>query len=265
MKAKNRELTEIARKVADRMKELGLTQGDLARRTKLRRGYLSELLTGVKKGVKHEQLVALAEGLEVPIVFLTTNAPPVWVRPLKLPRSSGGSREDDEHDKYNDSQEREAKLRRPFKAFAFPRDLFEPFQTTAPSEKIPLYADQSTVGTIIDKTAAVAATVERPPQLASSPGAYVVLADGRMTPRYDEGNFLYVAPGQPPSNGDYVFVVLLPESGDGLIGQEWRLNYLAEGYAEVESFEPRTVQKININRIAYIHRVVLAGEAFIKR
>jgi transcriptional regulator with XRE-family HTH domain len=263
MKSKRRQLSAIARKVSARMGALGLNQAVLVRRSGLSPAYVSELLRGDKKGVKHAKLVALANALEVPVIYLTmdTRPSPLLGGPFGRPRAIPEDIDPDDY--YRDQEEREAHRNEPFPRI-FPFPLCHSFRPTDRlGELIPLYVTPTSAGTLIDPAAV--GTIERPPLLASVAGAYAVLADARLAPRYLAGEVLYVGPDSRPHSGDYVFVILRADIDVRPVGRAWRLNYLANGYAEVESFEPPMVEQIDLDRIAYIHRIVLAGEATLKR
>lgn len=241
------------------MQVLGLTQTDVVHRSGLSQSYVSELLRGDKKGVKHAKLIALANALEVSVSQLTMDKPasPLMGGPFGHPRAVQEIFDIDHY--HRDQEDREADLQEPFPSiFQFPP--CRSFRPTDPVDKlIPLYASQTSAGTLIDPAAT--GTLERPPLLTSSGGAYAVIADARMSPRYQAGELLYVAPDLRPNKGNYVFVVVHSENDGRLVGRAWRLVYLANGYAEVESFDPPKLEQIDLSRIAHIHRIVLAGEA----
>jgi transcriptional regulator with XRE-family HTH domain len=266
MKKLRRRPSAVAMRIAGKMREKGFAQADLVRRSGLSRVYISELLRGTKQSVKHAKLVALANSLEVSVIYLTEGARPSPFShgPFRRRPTGVGSETPDPGDLERDKEEEEEAYRhKPFPSiFQFtPCASFRP--TGAVEKLIPLYFSRTETGTRIVPTSA--GVLARPPLLASSDGAYAVVADERMSPRYQPNELLYVAPDSRPDPGDYVFVIVRSEIDGQLEGRVWRLVYLAYGYAELESFNPPKLEQINLDRIVHIHRIVLAGEAKLDR
>ncbi|MDO8875071.1 MAG: S24 family peptidase [Pseudolabrys sp.] len=120
---------------------------------------------------------------------------------------------------------------------------------------IPVYGEA--VGELIVIAAFAEGTVARPPLLRWNDGAYAVIADGSMSPRYNSGEILYVAPGIAVRDGDYVVVVT---RSDGLFGRVCRLKDVTNTHVLVETLSPQRTQTIALDAVAHIHRIVLAGQ-----
>lgn len=88
-------------------------------------------------------------------------------------------------------------------------------------------------------------------------GLYVV--GSSMSPRFEEGEVIYVDPKRPPRNGDDVVVYLVDADGDGERAASVlvkRLMRSAVDFLELQQFEPRITFRIEQSRVTKKHRVI---------
>ena len=104
----------------------------------------------------------------------------------------------------------------------------------------------------------------RPPRLIGRKDAYGVYVHGTsMQPRYDPGDPVYVDPKAPLSIGDDVIVQLYVEDEEDSLGRPRvgmalikRLVRRSATWVELEQFEPASRFRIEMIRVAQIHRIV---------
>lgn len=104
--------------------------------------------------------------------------------------------------------------------------------------------------------------VAAPPGLRGAKDAYVIYVDGvSMEPRYHEGEAVYVHPGKPVRQGDYVVIQLRPESdGDPVEGLIKRLVSRSSVRVVAEQYNPAMKLEFDAKDVFAIHRIVLGGE-----
>lgn len=110
-------------------------------------------------------------------------------------------------------------------------------------------------GEIIDRIAA-------PPGLRGAKNAYAVYVVGSsMEPRYFEGETVYIHPGKPVRQGDFVLVQLKPKvDGEAYEGIVKRLISKGASKVVVEQYNPPLTIEYNAEEVREIHRIVMGGE-----
>jgi transcriptional regulator with XRE-family HTH domain len=254
----------VAERIRARMTALGLSQAELARRAKLTPVLLSELLRGATQSVKHDNLIAIAAALNTTadelagLVIARSFRPAPRANP-DVPRAY--SQEEIENFIYEEQQylaEREAHKNTSMPQM-FRRQKNVSFRAPGSIEMpIPLYSEAESNLLVIKPSAE--GNVDRPPLLLWVDGAYAVIADGSMSPRYNSGEILYVAPGTAVRDGDYAVVVTRREGEANLLGRICRLKALTYAYALVEALSPQSTETISLDTVAHIHRIVLSGQ-----
>ena len=100
----------------------------------------------------------------------------------------------------------------------------------------------------------------RPPLLQWVDGAYAVVADNRMSPRYLRGEILFAAPGAIVRDGDYAVVVTKKKTG-GLSARVARLVMMTAASVVGETLgSPAEIFEIPVNEVAHVHLIVMAGK-----
>ena len=110
-------------------------------------------------------------------------------------------------------------------------------------------------GQVIDRIAA-------PPGLRGAKDAYALYVVGdSMEPRYYEGETVFVHPGKPVRQGDFVVVHLNPkQDGEPYAGLIKRFVSRSLGKVVVEQFNPHRIIELDASSVGRIHRIVLSGE-----
>ncbi len=112
-------------------------------------------------------------------------------------------------------------------------------------------ADFSFNGDTIDQ-------VRRPPGIAGQKGVYALYVVGTsMSPKFEEGDLIYVSTTRPPSIGDCVVIELYPESDDKP-GKGFVKRLKSRNSAKVicDQFKPPKEITFNRERVKSIHRVI---------
>jgi phage repressor protein C with HTH and peptisase S24 domain len=100
--------------------------------------------------------------------------------------------------------------------------------------------------------------VRRPPGIAHTKDVYALYVVGMsMSPRFEEGELVYVAPSRSPSIGDYVVVQMKPEdAGSEPKAFIKRLVRRTADTLHLEQFNPAGMVKLPTAEVASIHRVI---------
>lgn len=254
----------LAERVRNRMNALGISQAELARRAGLTPVFVSELLRGTKQSVRPDSLRHFAVALGVSTDYLV--GAEIRVGALRsLPHTTPGAPPSQEEladlassyeeQRIADSESSQQNALLPI----FRRQKYISFRPPSSIEApIPVYGE--TVGELIVIEPLAEGTFARPPLLRWNDGAYAVIADGSMSPRYNSGEILYVAPGIAVRDGDYAVVVTRSEGGQGLFGRVCRLKDVTNTHVLVETLSPQRTETIDLGKVAHIHRIVLAGQ-----
>lgn len=254
----------LAQRIRSRMSALGISQAELARRANVSPVFLSELLRGAKQTVKPDRLLAFAVALGVTTDSLVGAAYLSRIKypPFKAPAGRRTLTEEEVAD-YKLTDEivaEENAAAKPLKSLLSSSRRNKDSFRAAGSIEAPIPAYGETVNGLVVIDPLAAGTVPRPPLLLWSDGAYAVIADSSMTPRYNSGEILYVAPGTTVRDGDYVVVVTRIEGERALRGRICRLKATMPEAVLVETLSPQRTESIARDSVAYIHRIVLAGQ-----
>jgi phage repressor protein C with HTH and peptisase S24 domain len=196
--------------LAQRLKELGKTGQGLANALSVNKSRVSEIIGG-RRGVKADEIIAMALYLEMnerDVIALLSG------RTLEQPAGFA-----DAPNAYMSSPprtvaQRVATLRA---QGAFSPEVSEIPQASSLPLDVPVYgtavggedADFEMNGDVIDR-------VRRPAGLANAKNAFALYVVGTsMSPRYDEGDLIFVHPGRPPVGGCDVVVELHAEDERG--------------------------------------------------
>ncbi|HYC05527.1 MAG TPA: S24 family peptidase [Azospirillaceae bacterium] len=194
--------------IAARIDALGLSMAEVSRRIGRNHAYVQQYLErGVPKRLPEDMRHAIARFLDIPEEALR---PPLLVLepapPLSLPAPGGG------HGTL-DSGFAEGAAPRPTEIAGRPLDIPAisqmardvPVRGTAVGG---LDADFFFNGGTVD-------WVRRPPGLQATRDAFAIyVAGSSMSPRYEEGDLVYVHPARPPRSGDDVLIELHGRDGE---------------------------------------------------
>lgn len=102
--------------------------------------------------------------------------------------------------------------------------------------------------------------VRRPPGIARAVGVYAIrVVNDSMSPKFDDGDLVYVDPHRRPSIGDYVVLELKPleEDGDGA-GRAFikRLKKRTQTKIVLEQFNPPADLEFVADQIKCLHRII---------
>lgn len=260
---KKRPPSPLAERIRNRMLALGISQAELARRAKTTPVFLSELLRGAKQTMKPDRLRDFAIALDVSTDYLVGVMQPARLPPLTNPEVPHTYSQQELADwAASDEEQRIADRdgsRQNTLAQMYRRRKYVSFRP-AGSIEAPIPVFGKTVGELIIINASAEDAVDRPPLLRWNDGAYTVIADGSMSPRYNSGEILYVAPGITVRDGDYVVVVTRSERDPGLFGRICRLKTVTDTHVLVETFSPQKSETLALDTVAHIHRIVAAGQ-----
>lgn len=196
--------------LAQRLKELGKTGQGLANALGVNKSRISEIIGG-RRGVKADEVIAMALYLEMSerdIVTLLSG------RTLDPNADGADAPAPYAHTPLRTVAQRVAALR---VQGAFSPEIAEIAQASALPLDVPVYgtavggedADFEMNGDVIDR-------VRRPAGLANARNAFALYVVGEsMSPRYDEGDLIFVHPGRPPVPGCDVVVELHAQDDRG--------------------------------------------------
>ncbi len=196
--------------LAQRLKELGKTGQGLANALGVNKSRISEIIGG-RRGVKADEVIAMALYLEMSerdVVTLLSGRP--------LEQTEGGAEVAGPAmvTAPRSVAQRVAALRA---QGAFSPEIAEIPQASGLPLDVPVYgtavggedADFEMNGDVIDR-------VRRPAGLANAKNAFALYVVGEsMSPRYDEGDLIFVHPGRPPVAGCDVVVELHAQDDRG--------------------------------------------------
>jgi phage repressor protein C with HTH and peptisase S24 domain len=221
----------------------GLTQADLGRQVGVSRAAIGQWEAGdTEPSTQH--LISVCSVLGISVADATAGV-------VKLQPLTGGAAVGDRRPETGDAEDDAV---RPASAISGMRDL---------PKDVPVYgvaaggadADFHTNGEVIDY-------VRRPPGIANVRKAYAVYVVGdSMSPRYEEGELVYVNPTRPPSIGDYILIELHAENGHRAgRGYIKKLKSRTGSRIICEQFNPKRDIEFETNTIKLMHRVIPWGE-----
>lgn len=111
------------------------------------------------------------------------------------------------------------------------------------------------------------ADIFAPPELDNVSGAYAVTVSGEsMTPRYDDGEVVYVHPKERPVRGDYVVAQIHnPNEGAPPLAYVKRLVRYNEGGLVLEQLNPPKELRFEHRAVVSVHLILLGGRKLINR
>lgn len=256
--------SELAQRVVERLKELGISQSEAARRAGFNRAYLSDLLSGKKANLHQNNYRRLAKALEMDLRFLMTGKAPssdesLESQDFEAPSETVEQFEIPEEDlqaifsmSHLDNNEREH------------RSGVHELKDRILSKPVPVY--RSAGGRLDGAVLISEETVEsvpRPISATISDHWYVVsLSEDSMSPRFEPGEFLYVRAEKFIRPRDYV-VIQVEEK----VGTKWlRLGYVrrflreADGEYIVTRLHPIEEERYPVDRVLSMDRILMTCE-----
>lgn len=111
------------------------------------------------------------------------------------------------------------------------------------------------------------ADIFAPPELESVSGAYAVTVSGEsMSPRYDDGEVVYVHPKRRPVKGDYVVAQIHnPNEGAPPLAYVKRLVRYSEAGLVLEQLNPQKEMRFEHRAVVSVHVILLGGQKLIDR
>lgn len=222
-------MNELAQRIDQRLKDLGLTPRQASLKAGLGTDGIRNVLRGRSKSPRVETMKAIATALDCDLE---------WLCGVDIPTAETGA------------MVMPADVRRETRPamVALPQGRDLPVLGAARGGERAYFLSN---GDLFEMT-------ERPASLSGIDGAYAVYMVGEsMEPRYHNGEVLYVHPFRPPERGKYVVVQLGPESGAS--DMEYLVKrYLgrAGGELVLEQYNPRGELRFPLTRVRAIHRIV---------
>ncbi len=227
------ETTDLSRRLAAFMKDRGFNQRSLAIAANLNETAVRDILIGRSRSPRYATLAALASVLKCTVAELAGEVPPA-------------------------------------DGLTPPHELSEAFPVTAPAtgardvEVLGVavggssgHGDFSFNGTVVDH-------VRRPPGLIDKPGLFAIYVTGdSMSPRFDEGELIFVDEARQPAIGDDVVVEL--HGADGQPGPCYvkRLVRRSASAITLQQFNPPDSNiRIDGDRIKRLYLVLTAKALF---
>lgn len=101
-----------------------------------------------------------------------------------------------------------------------------------------------------------------PPSIAGAPNAYAVYVVGEsMEPRYLAGEVVFVNPGLPVRQGDFVVAQIKADTeGDPPLAYIKRFISMTSRVLKLTQFNPRKTLEFPRNRVVSVERIVMGGE-----
>jgi len=226
--------TELKDRIRERLNELGKTARAASIEAGLHPDTIRNVLRERSKKPRGDSLLKLARALDVTVEWLMEGTPP--------PQSAFASA---------DLTPQPASFL-PEAATKMPRNI--PILGTAAGSLVGAF--QVDCSTPIDY-------VRRPPGLEGARDIYALYVVGNsMSPRFEEGELIYVSERRPARIGDYV-VVQTKDALDGSISAYCkRLRKRTTDFILVEQYNPATSFTLPTSEIKAIHRVLTMNELF---
>lgn len=103
--------------------------------------------------------------------------------------------------------------------------------------------------------------VRRPPFLGAAKGAYALYVRGSsMSPRYEDGDIVYVNPARPTGPGAYVVVQFYEREGEAVRAVIKQLVRRTDAGVTLRQFNPAKEFMIASDRVQSVHKIVGASE-----
>ncbi len=223
---------ELKDRIRERLKDLGKTARAASIEAGLHPDTIRNVLRERSKKPRGDSLVKLARALNVTVEWLMEGEDPSVQPPQPTP-------------------ELPAVLPAPDLSLDMPRNI--PILGTAAGSLTGAFQVDSNP---IDY-------VRRPPGLEGARDVYALYVVGNsMSPRFEEGELLYVSERRPARIGDYV-VIQTTDTRDGSVSAYCkRLRKRCDSSIEVEQYNPATTFTLQMSEIRAIHRVLTLNELF---
>lgn len=230
----------LKERVAERLQALGKGAVAVATAAGLERTYIRDIITGKKKTVTVDKLPLLAKALGTTVEYLTLASDEPGEIPAQAPLPPPNTDLSKAEDIPN------------FRPFGGVRDVPE-YGAAAGGKRGD--ADFRFNGQTVDMA-------PRPPGIANKKDVYALRVTGEsMSPKYEEGERIYVDPHRSPAIMDYVVVELHSseegEPGDGFIK---RLVRRTPTKFVVSQFNPPKELEFDRDEVKSLHRVIPTDE-----
>ena len=256
--------TALAMRVSERMKHLGLSQAEVARRGRFSRAFVSDILIGRKSELRDQNYSKLAQALQTTIDFLRTGTPPspeelAFLDLDDLPTAPSGQDLSDRRAAEELSRERASRIE-PIEAI---RSMPEWNDDLA----IPLYRSEGRYdGAAVIRNPAI--ELIRAPQPKSKQGWYAIaIPDATMAPRYEAGDIVYTIQDTSARPRDFVVVRVLKRTGTtwNQVGYVRQLLRRTADEVVVRQLNPNQEITFKTSAFLFVDRIILAGEVLDER
>lgn len=256
--------TDLAQRVEKRMKELGISQAEIARRGRFNRAFISDIIVGRKVKLRDQNYVRLAQALSTTPQYLRLGVLPSAEELALLGADGLLPRTGDEGPNLS-TADLDAIGNFSLEQSSWIEPIAEARRPTGWSKTpaIPLFRSEGRAdgGVVIRNPAA---QMVRGPQFAAQDWYALALADSTMSPRYDAGDYVYAAQANEVRVKDFVVVRIASKVGRAPVQLGYVRQLLRRTSEEtvVRQLSPSIETVIPQRAILSIDRIVLAGEVF---
>ena len=249
---------DLLSRIDQRLRATGLTDYRASMMAAGRPEVIRNIRRGRSNNPRRDTLEKLARVLECSFEWLATGRGPIDPVPETAPAFGAGGLQtapDTPHATTPDA----AQITAP----AAIHHAAMPVRTEMPQD-IPVMgtAAGSMQGAFQLDTGAPVDHVRRPPGIASAIGVYAIYVTGEsMTPRFEDGELIYVSPARPPRIGDYV-VVQIQNGGDGPEAFCKRLVRRTTDMIVLEQFHPAAELEFPMHDVVAMHRIMSMNDLF---
>jgi len=242
-KSQNPDVSELFR-IVDSFRPDGLSDRDWAKKAGVSRAAIYNLKIG--KVPRSDNLERILDAVGVTLAQF---------------EAAKGGRIVEQREPARDVQLREPPV--PFRPRELPRDV--PVYGTAQGHDLSRNGDHPiTVATTTYEPGDVVDYLRRPPVLVGRDDVYgLYIVGDSMSPRYEQGEPIYVDPRRPASLGDYVIVQLMRHDEEGsefVTAVIKRLIRRTANYIELEQFQPAGIFRLDIREVGAVHRVMTPSD-----
>ncbi len=250
-------MTLLKERVGERLRELGLSQSDLARQAGVSPSFITDIMTERKRSIRSDALVRIATALGVEPTFLTVTS-----RLARLPRSGPEAElPPDDGDSAWSAPACDAQVPPPLA-------LLAPFITAEQEADwaaylngetyLPVFAGADESGTILVGRQPHA-RVRRPPQLVEVRGSYAVrVPNDDLAPRYLRGELVYGQPERSLLGARWIIAVMKSPAGARLGLRQ--VKGFTETGVHLSTGQGRSPSRVPHADLIALHRIVLAGD-----
>ncbi|MCW5721761.1 MAG: helix-turn-helix domain-containing protein [Devosia sp.] len=251
--------TALAMRVEERMKHLGLSQAEVARRGRFSRAFVSDILIGRKSDLRDQNYGKLAQALQTTVAFLRTGTPPspeelAFLDLDDLPGTPSGQDPIRSRTAEELSRDRASRIE-PLEALRHMPEWGDGFA-------IPLYRSEGRYdGAAVIRNPAF--EVIRGPQPKSMQGWYgIAIPDSTMSPRYEAGDIIYAVQDALAHPRDFVVVRVLKRVGAAWsqVGYVRQLLRRTADEIVVRQLNPNQEISFKTSAFLFVDRIILSGE-----